>query len=57
MVNPYDRCTANITIYGKHCMIALYVDNNKVPHADEQVNTRIIEAISEMFDELSVFRG
>ena len=38
-------------------MIALYVDNNKVPHADDQVNTRIIEAISEMFDELSVFRG
>ena len=33
--NPYDRCTANITIEGNQCMIACYVDRNKVSHIDE----------------------
>ena len=51
--NPYDRCIANITIEGKQCMISCYVDGNKISQIDEHANTRIIEAISEHFGELT----
>ena len=55
--NPYDRCIANSTIDWKKCTIAWYVDSNKLSHVDEHANTRMIEAISETFGELTVFRG
>ena len=45
--NPYDVCIANSTINGKQCTISWYVDDNKVLHIDEEVNTKIIETISE----------
>ena len=54
MFNPYDKCIANITIYGKQCTIAWYVDGNKVSHIDKYASTSIIEAITERFGELTV---
>ena len=57
VVNTYDRCIANSTIYVKQCIISWYVKNNKVLHIDECVDTRIIEAISEHFGEPTVSRG
>ena len=57
MSNPYDRCISNITIYGKQCTISWYVDNNKVFHVNEDVNTGIIEKIDEHFGDLIVWRG
>ena len=41
---------------GKKCTIAWYVDDNKVSHVDEQVNTMIIEVISECVGKLTVSR-
>ena len=38
-------------------MIGWYVDDKKISHVDEHVNTRIIEKISENFGELTVLRG
>ena len=48
-VNPYDIFIANSTIYGKQCMVAWYVDDNKFSHVDEEVNINIIETIAGYF--------
>ena len=42
LVNPYDRCIANSTIQDKQCTLAWYIDDNKVSHGDEEVNTKVI---------------
>ena len=55
--NPYDRCIAKISIDSKQFTIPCYVDNKKSLHIDEHVNRRIIEAIEEIFCELTVSRG
>ena len=57
MVNPYDRCIENSIIDGKQCTIAWYFNDNKVLHIDENLITRIIEAIVEHFGELTVSRA
>ena len=40
----------------KQCTIYWYVDNNKVLHVNEDMNTRIIDKIDEHFGELTVSR-
>ena len=57
LINPYDRCIANSTIQDKQCTIAWYVDDNKVSQVDEEVNTKVVEIISEHFGNLAVSRG
>ena len=57
LINPYARCIANVTIQDKQCTITWYVDNNKVSHVDEEVNTRVIEKICKHFGNLTVSRG
>ena len=54
LINPYDRCIANSTIKYKQCTISWYVDNNKVSHIDEDVNTKVTEIIAEHFGNLTV---
>ena len=54
VVNTYDRCTENIIVYIKQCMIYCYVDDNKVSYVDEHANTRTIEAITKHFGELTL---
>ena len=57
LINLYDRCIANITIQDKQCTMPWYVDNKKVSHIDEEVNTKLIETISEHSGNLTVSRG
>ena len=57
LINTYDRCIANSTIQDKQCTIEWYVDNNKVSHVDEYMNTKVIETISEHFGNLTLSRG
>ena len=57
LTNPYDRCIANSTIQYNKCTIIWYVDNNKLSHVDEEVNTKNIETISEHFGNLTISRG
>ena len=54
LINPYDRCIANSTIKYKQCTISWYVDNNKVSHIDEDVNTKVTEIMAEHFGNLTV---
>ena len=56
LINPYDRCIENITIKDKQYTIAWYVGKNKVSQLDEEVNTKVIETISEHFGDLEVSR-
>ena len=57
LINPYDRCIANSTIKDKQCTISWCVDDNKVSHSDEEVNTKVIENIAEHFGNLIVLIG
>ena len=54
LINPYDRCIENSTIQDKLFKITWYVDDNKVSHVDEKVNTKVIETISDIFGNLTV---
>ena len=57
LINPYDRCMENSTIQDNQCTISWYAEDNKVSHVDEEVNTKVIETISEHFGNLTVSRG
>ena len=56
LINPYDRCIENSIIKDKQFTISWYVDNNKVSHVDEEVNTKMIGTISEIFGNLTLSR-
>ena len=57
LINLYDRCIANSIIKCKQRKITWYVDNKKVSHVDKEVNTKVIETISEHFGNLTLSRG
>ena len=57
LINEYYRCISNSTIKDNHCTIACYVDDNKVSHVNEEVNTNEIETISKTFVNFTVSRG
>ena len=42
MVNTYDRYIANIAIKCNKCTISWYVNDNKVSHVNEEINTELI---------------
>ena len=50
-INPYDCCVANKIINVKQCIIAFYVDANKIIHKDPNVNF-----LKEHFEYLAVYR-
>mmetsp|Transcript_14843 Transcript_14843/g.21239 ORF Transcript_14843/g.21239 Transcript_14843/m.21239 type:complete len:281 (+) Transcript_14843:3135-3977(+) len=56
-LNPYDRCVANKTINGKHCMLVWYVDDNKISHVDPEVVDTMIDKMNEYFGKVTVSRG
>ena len=55
-VNQYYICIEKSNTNCKQCTISWYVDNTKVSHIDEEVNTIVIETIYEHFGELTVPR-
>ena len=56
-LNPYDRCVANKMINGNQSTVGWYVDDNKVSHVDDGVNTKIVDAIEEHFGKLARTTG
>ena len=56
-LNPYDRCLANMVINGKQCTIAWYVDDNKVLHMHDKVNTMIADEIEKKLGKLTRTTG
>jgi hypothetical protein len=60
IINPYDWCVANIMIEGKQCTILWHVDDLKISHIYEDVNTNIIKKINNEFRKeapLTITRG
>jgi hypothetical protein len=45
-INPYDWCVANKMIDGKQCTVLWHVDDLKISHVHEEVNTNIIKKIN-----------
>ena len=45
VVNPYGSYIGKSTVEVKQCKIAWYVDEKKVLHVDEHVNTRMVEVV------------
>jgi hypothetical protein len=48
-INPYDWCIANKIIDGKQCTFFWHVDDLKISHVSEDVNTDIIKIINDEF--------
>jgi hypothetical protein len=48
-INPYDWCVANKMIDGKQCTVLWHVNNLKISHISEDVNTDIIKIINDEF--------
>ena len=48
-INQYDKCVANKMINGKQCMIAFYVDDNKVSCEDPEVVSKVIQTLKGHF--------
>ena len=46
IASPYTRCIANRTIKSNKWTISWYVQDNKVSNTDEEVNTKVIETVS-----------
>ena len=57
IINRYDRCVANKTIYRKQFTIVWHVDDNKLPHVDPNVVTDILTHIKKQFVDLVISRG
>jgi hypothetical protein len=57
VINPYDRCVANMIIDGSQCTILWYVDDNKLSHMSENVVTSVIDHIKKHFGDLVISRG
>jgi hypothetical protein len=59
-INPYDWCVANKMIDGKQCTVLWHVDDLKISHVLEDVNTDIIKRINEEFGKeapITITRG
>ena len=48
IINTYDPCVANRTIYGKK--MTMYVDDLKTSHVDEKEVTKTTERIQSVYD-------
>jgi hypothetical protein len=59
-INHYDWCISNKMIEGKPCTIMWHVDDLKISHVNDNVNTNIIKMINSEFGEeapLTITRG
>jgi hypothetical protein len=59
-INPYDWCVANKVIDGEQCTVLWHVDDLKISHVSEEVNTDIIKIINDEFGKespITITRG
>jgi hypothetical protein len=59
-INPYDWCVANKIVDRKQCTVLWHVDNVKISHVSEDVNTDIIKRINDKFGKespITITRG
>jgi hypothetical protein len=56
-INPHDKCVANKIIEGTQCTVCWYVDDNKVSHVNDDVNTTVVNEIEKKFGKLARTTG
>ena len=56
-INPFGEYVENKTINGKQCIIAFYVDDNKIGHKDLKDITANIDLRKEQFGDFVVYKG
>jgi hypothetical protein len=59
-INQYDWCVVNNIIEGKQCTVLWHVDDLKISHVSEDVNTNIIKRINDEFGKespITITRG
>jgi hypothetical protein len=59
-INPYDWCVANKIIDGKQCTVLWHVDDLKISHISEDVNTDIVKRFNDKFGKeapITITRG
>ena len=56
-LNPYERCIANKIISENQCTTVWFVDNNKVSHIENSVNSMGKDNTEEKFGKLSCNTG
>jgi hypothetical protein len=60
IINPYDWCVANRIVKGKQQTVLWHVDDLKISHVDEAVNTELIKLLESEFGKeapLTITRG
>jgi hypothetical protein len=56
-INPCDKCVANKIIESTQCTVCWYVDDNKVSHVNDDVNTTVVNEIEKKFGKLARTTG
>ena len=56
-LNPYDCCVANKMINRSQYTVGWFVDDNKVSHIDDKVNTKVVDAIEEHIGKIARKKG
>jgi Reverse transcriptase (RNA-dependent DNA polymerase) len=49
VINPYNRCVANIMIDGSQCTVVWHMDNLKISHKDPEVVSMVIRALDKRY--------
>ena len=50
--NPYDPCVVNKEVNGSQFTITLHVDDRKLSHKDPEEETKMIDHLRSLYDEL-----
>jgi hypothetical protein len=56
-INHTDKCIANKMINDKQCTVVWYVDDNKLSHVDENVVSKVIKSVEDVYGPLVTTRG
>ena len=57
VLNPYGICVATKTINGKQCIVACYVNNNKISHVEQEFVDDIVVKVGKRFPGLTISMG
>ena len=56
-INPYDKYAVNNVINRKQCILARYVDENKLSHVEKKVVDEILEILKRDLGYLNIQQG
>ena len=54
ILNPYDACVPNKMVGDKQCTLVWYVDDNKISHVNENIESKVVAMIKKRFGKMTV---